>query len=84
MPDPTGVKARIVRHLATSGPLWGDVAAEQLGLTLEQWSTAVLNCSWVTFDEASRPAGWTVTERGQRDVLDATRGAPAATAGGRR
>lgn len=70
--DYDGQRLRIAKYLAGRGPVWGDAAAAELGLTLEQWWKAVEKCRWFSFD-APGPAGWTLTPEGVSAVSDAGR-----------
>ena len=60
--------ALIARYLAVHGPVWGDVAAAALGLSLEEWWATVYLSAYFTF-EAPGKAGWTLTELGHAEAL---------------
>ena len=48
--------------------MWGAEAAGALGLTLDEWWTAVHQCPWFTFDAPGK-AGWVLTDRGRAEAL---------------
>jgi hypothetical protein len=50
--------------------MWGDAAAEALGLSLDAWWMAVNHCPWFTIDHAG-PVGWALTDRGRAEALEA-------------
>lgn len=75
--DPEGLKKRIAAYLDKRGPVWGDVAAYELGITPVQWWDAVKMCSWFTFD-AKGPAGWQLTDRGRAEAFPKPQGGEAA------
>lgn len=66
MIDPAGHRKRIARSRSNRGPMHGETAAAELGLTLPRWWAAVC-CPW--FEIAT--GGWRLTSRGRAEAFDA-------------
>jgi hypothetical protein len=63
--DKYGHRRKILLFLGGQDkPIWGETAAELLGLTPEQWWQAIDNCRWFHFETG----GWTLTIHGRDEI----------------
>lgn len=63
--DPKGDRRKVAKFLAERGPIWGDAAAAELGMSADKWWKTVGGCRWFTLARG----GWVLTEGGRAEAL---------------